>query len=135
MLGENIGNLSGKIIGTRVLACEGRGPGIEVTIQESGKLLGVEANNIGTYKSHVLPGGGYAGDGQGILTSKDGDTATWHATGVGHPTGKGQAVNWRGALYFSTTSSKLSRLNGTCVIFEHDCDENGNTSSKLSEWR
>jgi len=134
MLGEQIGAFKGKVIGTRVVPCQGRGPGMEVTIQESGKLLGVEITSTGTYTAHAQ-GNAYHGEGQGLCSTQDGQTLTWKAVGTGRPTGKGQAASWRGALFFWTESQKLSRLNGTCLVFEHDCDENGTTTSKMTEWR
>jgi hypothetical protein len=135
MLGEKIGELSGKVTGTRILPAESAGPKIEVSIQETGKILNVEGIDQGTYTACAHAGGTTCGEGQGIFTTKDGEIATWCGTGVGRPTGRGQGASWRGALYWQTTSQKLSRLNGLCVVFEHECDENGNTQTKLTEWR
>jgi hypothetical protein len=67
--------------------------------------------------------------------TRDGDTATWRGQGVGRFTGRGTAVNWRGAIYYQTTSPKLARLNGVAAVFEFDVDENDNTRAKLWEWK
>ena len=64
----------------------------------------------------------------------DGEIATWKAVGVGKlsPTG---AVSYRGALSFTTTSAKLAKLNSTAAVFEFEVDANGNTQSKMWEWK
>ena len=139
MLGEKLGEYTGKMIGVRVLGTDGHhhnhGPRMEVTIQQTGSILGVEGNDIGTYESCLQTGGHMTGKGQGITTTKDGEIITWTATGIGRPTGKGNAANWRGSIQYQTTSTKLAKLNGTCCIFEHDVDEKGEGKSRVYEWR
>ena len=45
------------------------------------------------------------------------------------------AANFRGAIYYTTQSQKLARLNGTAVVFEWDVDEQGNTTGTTWEWK
>ncbi len=136
MLGEMIGELQGKITVNRVLPFEGEGlaPKVETTFQDSGKILGVEITDIGTFWSVVRAGGLY-GEGQGIIMTKDGDMASWTAQGVGKFKGKGSAAIWRGSVFFQTQSKKLAHLNSIAVVFELEVDENGNTHDKLWEWK
>jgi hypothetical protein len=47
----------------------------------------------------------------------------------------GGAVSYRGAVYYTTTSPKLSRLNTVAAVFEFEADENGNTHTKSWEWK
>jgi hypothetical protein len=54
MLGDKIGEESGQVIGTRVLASD-TGPKMETTIQMQGSLLGVETNDTATLLEHVAP--------------------------------------------------------------------------------
>jgi hypothetical protein len=75
------------------------------------------------------------GQGQGLSLTKDGDAVTWHGTGIGKPTGKGMAASWRGAIFYTTQSSRLARLNGVTVVFEWDVDENGNAKGTTWEWK
>jgi hypothetical protein len=74
------------------------------------------------------------GEGQGVIITKDGEAATWKGQGVGRFVAGG-AVSYRGAVDYSTTSPKLARLNTIAAVFEFDADANGNTHSKLWEWK
>jgi len=86
MLGQQIYEASGKETGRRVLPSHG-GPSIEISFQESGKLLGVETNNTGTYTGTARPDGTMSGQGQAIAMTKYGDVVTWvvYGMGEGHP--------------------------------------------------
>jgi hypothetical protein len=134
MLGEKIGEGTGKMLGTRVVA-EGGMHKVEVSEQENGKLLGVDCTQMVTYLSTMRPGGTPFGEGRGVLMSREGETATFVGNGVGRTTGKGMAMQWRGTLFYQTTSSKLARLNGMAVNFEHDIDEQGNSQTRYWEWK
>ena len=133
MLGELINESRGKRTGRRVLATDA-GVKVEVSFEDSGKILGVEANNIGTYWAQTRPDGSLYGEGQGILITHDGETATWKGQGVGKLLGGG-AVSYRGALYYSTGSSKLAHLNTIAAVFEFEVDAEGKTHTKLWEWK
>lgn len=135
MLGEMIGETRGKVTGNRVMPSEGHAPKVETSFQESGKLLGVEITDMGTYFSVVRAVGGLHGEGQGVTMTKDGEMASWKGQGVGRFTGRGSAVSFRGAIYYQTTSAKLARLNNIAVVFEYETDENGNTHGKFWEWK
>ncbi len=135
MLGEMISQGKGKITGIRVLPSDGTGPRMEVSFQGSGQLLGQEGANIGSYISTLTPQGVFNGTGQGVVMMNDGDIVTWTGTGVGKPGGRGLAASWRGSLFYQTTSQRLSSLNNIMAVFEHEVDENGNTSDRLWEWK
>lgn len=135
MLGEMISETHGKITGNRVLPSDGQTPKVEMSFQESGKILGIEVTDMGTYWSVIRRDGGLYGEGQGIIMTKDGEVVGWTGQGSGKFTGHGQAVNFRGALYCQTSSTKLGRLNSIAIVYEHDVDENGNTHTKLWEWK
>jgi hypothetical protein len=135
MLGEKIGEFTGKTTGRRVIPNDEHGPKMEVSIEQTGTLLGVNCVDYGTYDA-VMCGNHLDGKGQGIIMTANGETVTWTATGVGNFTGKGQAIAWRGSLTYRTESPKLARLNGLCVVFEHDVDETGNNSKgRVFEWK
>jgi hypothetical protein len=135
MLGEQIGEETGQITGMRVLPDEGAGAKVEITFQSNGTLLGTHVSNVGTYQSVTRPDGTLFGDGQGVTMTEDGESATWRGQGVGRFTGHGTATAFRGAIYFQTTSDRLSRLNGMAVVFEYEADESGKTSDKSYEWK
>lgn len=133
MLGDQLGEERGKRTGRRVLSVDG-GFKVEVAFESKGKLLGVDITEIGTYWSQNNPDGSLYGEGQGVVITNDGDVATWKGAGVGKFVGGG-AVSYRGAIYYSTASQKLARLNGAATVFEFDVDPEGNTHSKLWEWK
>jgi hypothetical protein len=135
MLGEMIGEGKGKITSVRVLPFEGTGPRLEVSFQGAGKLLEQEITEVGTYISMLTPHGVLHGAGQGLITTKNGEIATWTGIGVGRPTGHGMAASWRGSICYQTSSNHLSGLNQISAVFEYEVDENGNTVEKLWEWK
>jgi hypothetical protein len=132
MLGEQIGETTGKRLVRRVLSIDP--PTAEVSFEDSGHILGVPTTGVGTYTSVVRPDGSVFGHGQGITTTSDGEGITWTGTGVGH-FGAGGSVSYRGMLFFRTTSQKLSRLNNACGAFEYEVDAAGATVSKTWEWK
>jgi hypothetical protein len=135
MLGELVSEERGQVTGMRVLPSEGGQPKIEVSFQAAGTLLGIHMTDMGTYISTIRPDGTLVGQGQGISTTADGDTATWKGQGVGHFTGRGTGVSWRGSVYFHTTSERLSRLNGVAAVFEDEVDESDKMEIKTWEWK
>lgn len=134
MLGDIVGELQGRIMGNRVLPYEGPSPKIESSFQQSGKILGVDVTDIGTYVSTARAWGVLYGEANGVIMTKDNDVATYTAQGIGKFI-EGGAATWRGSLFFQTMSKKLAHLNSIAVLFEYEVDENGNTQAKLWEWK
>ncbi len=134
MLGELLGEVSGKITGTRVLPSEGPTPTLEASLQGSGKLLGMDINIFSTYYQTVRPGGVLYGEGQVVIITADGDIATWTGFGVGRSTGRVPAATYGVCGSIQTASEKLARLNTVANVSEYRVDENGNYSWKLWEW-
>jgi hypothetical protein len=134
MLGEKIGEASGKVTTRRVLANPGGGPKMETSFESAGKLLGVEATETGTYWSAVRPDGSLYGEGQGILMGKRGEMATWVGQGIGMMKDNG-GVSYRGAVYYQSSSEAWSRLNRVAAVFEFEVDAEGKSRSELWEWK
>jgi hypothetical protein len=134
MLGELIGESHGKRSGRKVVSVDGGGFKVEVSFEDSGKMLGGDTSGIGTYCSGTRPDGSLYGEGQGVLLTPDGGMATWKGGGVGKILPDG-SVSYRGAIYYSTATPKLARLNSIAAVFEFDVDVQGNTHSKLWEWK
>jgi hypothetical protein len=135
MLGEQIGEETGQITGTRVLPDEGAGPKVEVSFQSSGTLLGVHESNMGTYVSVARPDGTLFGEGQGVIMTDEGEVVTWRGQGVGRLTGHGMAASWRASIYSQTTSERLARLNSVAGMVEFEADESGKIAAKSWEWK
>ena len=133
MLGEQIGEETGKVLVRRVISVGG-GTKVEVTTQATGKLLGVETRSNVTYCAGIRPDGSVYGEGQGLVTGKGGEHASFKAAGVGKLL-DGGAVSYRGASYYYSDSPNFRRLNAVAVIFEYSADADGNTKSKSWEWK
>jgi hypothetical protein len=134
MLGEKIGEMSGKITSQRVLSIEGGSPKMETSFQQNGSLLKSDVKETGTYWTVVRPDGTQYGHGHGVTIGKDGKMATWTGHGVGVMKKDGSAT-YRGALYYQTMPPRLSRLNKVAVLFEYEVDAEGNTHSEYWEWK
>ena len=132
MLGEQIGETRGRRLVRRVLSSDPLR--VEVTFEDSGKILGVDTNGFGTYTSQVRSDEMFYGEGEGAFMTKDGEAVAWKGSGLGKFK-EGGAVSYRGILYHRTTSQKLARLNTTAVVFEYEVDSKGDTSAKFWEWR
>jgi len=134
MLGEQIGEGSGKRSYRKVVSAEGSAFSVEVSFESTGKLLGVDTHEIATYCSGARADGSLYGEGHGVVLTAEGGVATWKGGGVGKilPTG---AVSYRGAIYYSTAFAKWARLNSVAGVFEFEVDVQGNTHSKVWEWK
>jgi len=133
MLGEQIGEETGKVMVRRVISVDG-GTKVEVTVQSTGKLLGIETRNNVTYLAGIRPDGSLYGEAQGLVVGKGGEQATFKAAGVGKLL-EGGAVSYRGASYYYSDSPNFRRLNAIAVVFEYSADAEGNTKSKAWEWK
>jgi hypothetical protein len=131
MLGDQIGEETGKVTGFRVL--DAAGPKVEVSIQTKGKILGNDYQGRATYTSEMQPGGFMFGEGQGIYLSQGG-IAVWKGQGTGR-LNPGGGANYRGTIHFLNATGALAKLAGTVGAFEHNTDGNDVTTSKLWEWK
>jgi len=139
VLGELIEEESGKITGQRVLDVEG--PKMETSFKMNGKFGGIAGSDIGTYCTVMREGsepGVMYGEGQGVITTKDGQgMATWTGQGIGRFTAPGK-ISFRGSVFYRTNSTgggKISFLNNVVGVFEYEMDEQGNSSTKMWEWK
>jgi hypothetical protein len=88
-LGEQIQESRGNITGRRVLNVEGI-PKMETYFMMEGNYRGTTCTDVGTYTA-MLEDGVLHGEGQGIVTTKDGQgMASWTGQGVGRFTGPGK---------------------------------------------
>ncbi len=134
MLGEKIGEGSGKVTTRRVLPSDSGGIHVETTFASNGFLLGTAIKENGTYTALQRADGTLFGSGQGLIISTDGDMTSWVGQGVG-TINKGGSVSYRGAVFYQTTSPKWTRLNKIAGVFEYEVDSEGNTKSQIFEWK
>ena len=132
MLGNIVGQTTGKRIVRRVLSV--KPPTVEVTFEDQGAMLGVEAHGMGTYTSEVRADGTLFGEGQGAYMSAGGDMLAWKGWGLGK-FGAGGSVSYRGILFFQSTSPKWAPLNTVACVFEYEVDADGGTVAKVWEWK
>jgi hypothetical protein len=136
-LGDQIGQASGRVTGTRVITPLGtqQQAQIEVSFQGSGTLLGQNITDIGTYWQTLKAGGVLYGEGDVLYITGDGQSAHWRGFGVGRPTGAFPAGHFAVCGSFETDSPALGRLNEIATVTEYDVDQEGNYRYTFSEWR
>lgn len=134
MLGEVLGEGSGKTIGTKLLSTEGPEFKIEASIQGTGKLLGEETTEITTYWQTMRPGGSLYGEGQVLVMTKKGETLIWKGFGVGRPTGDPPASRWAVCGAYQTVPSRFERLLGSATVSEFEIKADGSYQYKTQEW-
>jgi hypothetical protein len=134
MLGEKVGEGTGKVTSQRVLPNPDGAPKMETTFQGAGTLLGIGDTETGTYVAVGRPDGSLFGEGQGIVMGRNGELATWTGQGVGRFQKDG-TLSYRGAIYVQSASAKWAQLNGTALVYEYDVDPQGNTRGQLFEWK
>ena len=135
MLGELLGESTGKITGTRVLPSEGQQIKVEVSFQGSGTLLGEAITDIGTYWQTIRPEGVLYGEGHVLMMTRDAGIADWTGFGVGRPTGPAPAAHYGVCGSFQPTSGKLARLASVANAIEYDVEQDGRYPWKLWEWK
>jgi hypothetical protein len=131
LIGELIIELKGKVTGVRVLP----GGRTETSEHGSGSVLGTEATWLATTVSTPMPNGVVMGEGDGIITTIDGDVIMVRKSGIGWLTGKGRKASRRGVFFHVTQSQKLARLNRVVGMYEFESNEEGDWTAKIWEWK
>jgi hypothetical protein len=134
MLGDMIGELTGKVVGQRVVSHYGGPLKFERTLEAKGKVLGTEITLMGTFWSRERPQDGMFAKGHGIIMTKNGEKAELHGSGI-TISGKGPGWSFRGVRYLQTTSAALSRLNNVALVYELDIAPDGTIHDRMWEWK
>jgi hypothetical protein len=133
MLGEQIGELKGKIMGQRVLDSEG--PRIETTLSSTGSVKGTKVKETVTFVGSPISAGVLHGEGHGVIMGPESEMATFRGEAFGRISSSGSA-KWRGAHFILTSSTgKLAFLNNVVGVFEAEIDAEGNVTEKIWEWK
>ena len=125
----------GKLIGQTVLNTGGV-PQIQESIIENGTMNGVgNVTNletwVDTFKSPAIA----YGVGQGILTTKDKQRATWIAHDIGRTNDNNGAITYHGVMFFSSNSTgKLAFLNNLEGLYISEVNGSKQTT-KMWEWK
>lgn len=132
MLGDQITEFKGKVIGQRVLDADG--PTMETSISAKGIIKGTQVNESLTCVARPSSQGILHGRGQGLLMSGESEMATFTGEGIGRFSPSG--IKWRGAVFLKAGSTrKLAFLNNVVGVFEAEIDMEGNFSEKTWEWK
>ena len=133
MLGDPIYELKGKITSQRVLDAEGAK--METSFSGIAKYRGTDGTEFGTYSTIYRPEGVLYGEGHGVITSTDGEIATWTGSGIGRFTAQGK-IRFHGPLFYRTLSTgKLAFLNNGKLLFYSSISSWRNRTSKKMESR
>jgi hypothetical protein len=125
--------MKGKVSSQRVI--DVKGPTMETSVTASGRFRSVQVTETITYVSNTMSKGVLHGIGNGIITTEEGDIATYTGEGIGKFETSG-VLNWRGALFFETSSEgKLGFLNNIVGVFEAQVDAQGNFTDKTWQWK
>jgi hypothetical protein len=133
MIGDMIGELTGKVVGQRIVRSHHGELKIEKSMESKGKILGMEVTFIATIKFRERPQGGMFVSGNGIMTTMKGDKVTLHGSGISIA-GKGPGMSMRGVRYAQTTSPSFIRLNNAALVFEIETLSDGTVHDKWWEW-
>ena len=132
MLGEQIGELRGKIVGQRVLDIEG--PTMETSVSIEGNFKGTQVKQHLTYIAKPVSPRVLHGTAKGVTIAGESETVVSTHEGIGRITASG--VRWRGTGFFRTSSTgKLAFLNNLVGLFETEVDAEGNFTEKIWEWK
>ncbi len=134
MLGDKLGDLTGKVTVRRVLPSRGGGPILEISLEQTGALLGVQTGGYATYEAEIRPDGKVAGAGRGLLMGAGGEMATWTATGLG-VFKEGGDIRFTGSINYLTDSPTWSQLNNSAGVFEWEEKADGSSQATFWEWK
>lgn len=135
MLGEVVGEASGKITNITVLENAGDRSRVEVSFQGQGKLAGIGITDIGSYWQEIRPGRILYGEGGPVWMTDDGELLSWKGFGVGRPTGPGYSASWAACGSVQTSSERFAHLAGVAILAEYEVDEQGNYHWTAWEWK
>lgn len=132
MLGQQIGELKGKVTGQRVLDADG--PTTETSLSFSGNFLATPVKANLTIVDRPAAAGVFHAKGQAVIMAGESELATWRVEAIGRISSSG--AKYRGSHFYSTSSTgKLASLNNVVGLFEAETDAKGTTSLKIWEWK
>jgi hypothetical protein len=134
-LGDLVLDETAQITGIRILSTDASGTKVEVSLQTTGTIRGVDENTLWTYTTLTRPDGSIIGEGQGVMTTKDGDVISLTGHGSSKTPPLGGTTNFRTMLYAYTTSAKYSDLNSIGLAGEYDVSPDGSAVNKCWEWK
>jgi hypothetical protein len=112
-------------------------PKVEVSFSGNGTIRdSINVTDIGTTWNIQTSGGMIHSEGQGILTTQQGETATYTQQAIGQFTPEGRVV-FHGSMFFKTLSptGQLAFLDNQMGIYNYESDIAGNAIKQVWEWQ
>ncbi|MGY1643810.1 hypothetical protein ACI782_22105 [Geodermatophilus sp. SYSU D00703] len=134
MLGDRLGESSGKFTTVRVLPSEGQQVWLEAPFQGRGTLLGQEITDTGTYRQTFRPGRVLSGEGHVLMMAANGDVADWVGGGVGRQTGPGYQASFGVWGSCPSATGLLGRLAEVAHVLEYEVTEDGSYHWTMWAW-
>ena len=133
MIGDVIGELTGKIIGERIVRHHHGEVLFEKTMESKGKIFGMEMTLFATMKVRERPQGGMYAKGHGVLLTATGEKVILEGSGITVPAK--DHMSMRGMRFAQTTIPALARLNNAGLAFEIEMMKDGTVRDKMWEWK
>ena len=133
-LGELVLEDSGQITGIRVLSTDTSGTTLELNLQLSGTIRGVGQNTLWTYTMLQRPDGSLYGQGNGVLTTVNGDVIHLIGSGSGKAN-PGGTVRFCTMLHPHGATGQNADLNGIGLAGEYEVAADGTATNKCWEWK
>lgn len=133
-LGELVLEDSGQITGIRVLSTDASGTTLELNLQLSGTIRGVGQNTLWTYTMLQRPDGSLYGQGNGVLTTVNGDVIHLIGSGSGKAN-PGGTVRFCTMLHPHGATGQNADLNGIGLAGEYEVAADGTATNKCWEWK
>ena len=112
-------------------------PKVEVSFSGNGTIRdSINVTDIGTTWNIQTSGGLIHSEGQGILTTQQGETATYTQQSIGQFTPEGRVI-FHGSMFFKTLSPtrQLAFLDNQMGIYNYESDIAGNAIKQVWEWQ
>tara|TARA_B100001013_G_scaffold342147_1_gene267679 strand:+ start:401 stop:808 length:408 start_codon:yes stop_codon:yes gene_type:complete len=133
-LGELVLEDSGQITGIRVLSTDASGTTLELNLQLSGTIRGVGENTLWTYTMLQRPDGSLYGQGNGVLTTVNGDVIHLIGSGSGKAN-PGGTVRFCTMLHPHGATGQNADLNAIGLAGEYEVAADGTATNKCWEWK
>ena len=134
-LGALVMEDTGTVTGIRVLSNDASGSKLEISLRTTGTIRGVAESTLWTYSQLIRPDGSIYGEGEGVMTTQDGDVIQLKGSGSGQAAAPGDTINFRTINFAHTASVKYADLNSIGLVGHYDVASDGSTVSKYWEWK
>lgn len=134
-LGNLVLDETGSVTGVRVLSNDATGTTMEFCLQLTGTIRGVAETTLWTYTTLTRPDGSIYGEGQGVMTTQEGDVISLKGHGSSKAVGPGETTRFSTMLHAHSASAKYADLNSIGLVGEYDVAPGGSATNKNWEWK